>query len=112
METDEHGSAVVRPDVGEVVFREVSGSGRKGFVFILVGLNDEVDGIGSMIRLVICVKHFSAVVDLGPVFLDSSPHGLDVAIEQEGVQLARGSGSLADIQQVSCSAIFLLESEW
>ena len=97
VEHDQHGPGVVGANLGEGVVGEVGGPRGQRVVDILVRLRREVDGKGALVRLVVGVKDLSAVVDWRAVLPDGSPHGLDIAIEEERVELARRSTRLDDL---------------
>lgn len=69
----------------------------------------KVHGESAGVSLVVCVEYLPTVVDRRAVLLDGSPHSLDVAIEEQGVELTRRRASFANLQQVRSGAIFPLQ---
>lgn len=62
----------------------------------IVGRDDEVNGEGAGEGGVFGVEDVSFVVDGDVVAADGGPEGLQVAVEEEGVEGAGGSGGLGE----------------
>lgn len=111
MKTDKHGPFIAGADFAEILLGEVGGTWRESSIYILMWFNNEVNGEFAMVCLVVGIEDSSAVVDLGTVLLNRSPHSLNMTVEEKGIHLACRSGLLTDLEQVSSCAIFLLEGQ-
>lgn len=100
MEHYEHGPAVVGAHLGELVVGKVGRPRGKRLVDILVEVDGEVDGKGARVSPVVGVEYLPAVVYGRAVLLDGSPHGLEMAVEQQRVELAWRNARFADLHQV------------
>jgi len=98
MENDKHRLVVITPQCVVLLFSIVGGSRWEGRVRRrrIVGPDDEVDGEGAREGGVFGVEDVSFVEDGDVVAADGGPEGLQVAVEEEGVESAGGSGSLGE----------------
>lgn len=105
MEGYEHWSIIERPDTVELFIGEVRCARGQRSVCILIGRDDKVDGKAAGVGRVRGFEHMALVVDGEVLGFYRRPYGLQVAVEEERVEVTWGRCGLADFEEVGVGAV-------
>ena len=113
MQNYKHGAtAVLRPHLFPFLVGEVGGTRWEGPVRRLqLLMNNKVDGKSAVVYLVVSVKDLAPPVYLRPLGLCYRPHGLEMTVEKQRVELAGRHRSLDHPEQVGLGAVLLTQGE-
>jgi hypothetical protein len=109
MQDDKHGLVIIGWQSRKLLIGVVGGTARQVRVVALKWLSGKVDGEAALVDAVVRLEQLAAVVDLGAIWLGGRPEGLQVAVEEQGVQVARRHGLFAHFEQIRLLAIFALK---
>jgi len=100
VQDNEHGTGVLRAHLSELLLGEVPRSRRQGGVGFLGRLDDEVDGEAAVELDPVGLEDAPLVVDGRPVGLGRRPHGLQVPVEEQRVEIARRHSVPAYLEEI------------